>query len=71
VRHGADPGEALAEVLGVAAEDIRVRERAEQTIPWRCLIRSCPSRRPRWTARWVDLHRSQSELRSRAASGHS
>ena len=33
VRHGADPGEALAEVLGVAAEDIRVRERAEQTIP--------------------------------------
>ena len=28
VRHGADPGLALAEVLGVPAEDIRVRERA-------------------------------------------
>jgi hypothetical protein len=27
VRHGADPRTALAVVLGVAAEDIRVRER--------------------------------------------
>jgi hypothetical protein len=27
VRHGADPGEALAAVLGVPAEDIRVRDR--------------------------------------------
>jgi len=26
VRHGADPREALAEVLGVPAEDIRVRD---------------------------------------------
>jgi hypothetical protein len=26
VRHGTDPGVALAEVLGVPAEDIRVRE---------------------------------------------
>jgi hypothetical protein len=29
VRHGADPGLALAGVLGVSAEDIRVRDRAE------------------------------------------
>ena len=29
VRHGADPGAALAEVLGMAAEDIRVRDRPE------------------------------------------
>jgi hypothetical protein len=28
-RHGADPRMALARVLGVAAEDIRVRDRAE------------------------------------------
>jgi hypothetical protein len=28
VRHGADPGLALAEVLGVSAEDIRVRDPA-------------------------------------------
>jgi broad specificity phosphatase PhoE len=29
VRHGADPRAALARVLGVAAEDIRVRDRLE------------------------------------------
>jgi hypothetical protein len=29
VRHGADPAQALAEVLGVPVEDIRVRDRAE------------------------------------------
>ena len=29
VRHGVDPGEALAGVLGVAAADIRVRDRPE------------------------------------------
>jgi hypothetical protein len=29
VRHGADPGEALAGVLGVPAADIRVRDRPE------------------------------------------
>jgi hypothetical protein len=29
VRHGADPGEALAAVLGVSAADIRVRDRPE------------------------------------------
>ena len=29
VRHGADPGLALAGVLDVQAEDIRVRERPE------------------------------------------
>jgi hypothetical protein len=29
VRHRADPGEALAGVLGVAAEDIRIRDRPE------------------------------------------
>jgi hypothetical protein len=37
VRHGADPGEALAEVLGVPAEDIRVRRdeiRAMAAISW-------------------------------------
>jgi hypothetical protein len=29
VRHGADPGVAIAEVLGVAAEDIQVRDRPD------------------------------------------
>jgi len=29
VRHGSDPGVALAGVLGVPAEDIRVRERGQ------------------------------------------
>jgi hypothetical protein len=29
VRHGADPGEALAAVLGVAVEDIQVRDRPD------------------------------------------
>ena len=29
VRHGADPGVAIAEVLGVSAGDIRVREGAD------------------------------------------
>jgi hypothetical protein len=28
VRHGADPGEALAEVLGMSAEVIRIRDGA-------------------------------------------
>jgi hypothetical protein len=29
VRHGADPREALAEVLGIPGQDIRVRDRPE------------------------------------------
>ena len=33
VRHGAEAREALAGVLGVPAENVRVRDRAEQVIP--------------------------------------
>jgi hypothetical protein len=38
VRHGADARAALAAVLGVAAKDIRVRDRPEQAKSWRLLI---------------------------------
>ena len=38
MRQGADPRVALAGVLGAGAEDIRVRDRSEQTMGWRAVI---------------------------------
>ena len=44
VRHGADPRMALAAVLGLAAEDIQVREGAGSEPP--VTANTAPSRRP-------------------------
>src|SRR5271169_4635395 len=47
VRHGADARLALAAVLGLPAEDIRVRDRAVWGVSWEgpmasCLAKCCP-----------------------------